>query len=191
MKVNSTNFKTSPLVGYGLCFLALVIGGLGLEKFATIESQLEGKVIAAQTELATLTAIKDTDHWAERLLKSTSARQQLQAEIWQGNTSGVIAAELQQALRALAQGHKFDNLQVRVDPVPIEVDGLVVLNFEFQGRSPNSKVIADYLESLAINPKLILIDEAYFSQNLQSPRPPILTMTGLIPVQIGQGATLK
>jgi len=181
------DIEVSPLAGYGLCFIALILGGLGLERFSAAEIQLERGVIAAQTELATLSAIKDTDHWAGRLIESTKARQQLQSEIWLGNTSGVIAAELQQALRGMAQRHKFENIQVRVDPDPLETEGVTVLNFEFSGRAPSSKVLADYFEDLAISPKMILIDEAYFAQNLRSPRPPVLTLSGFIPVQITQG----
>jgi hypothetical protein len=184
MNIGAQDLQMSPLAGYGLCFIVMILGGLGLERFSAAENTLERGVIAAQTELATLAAIKDTDHWAERLIESTKARQQLQSEIWLGNTSGVIAAELQQALRGLAQQHKFENIQVRVDPDPLETEGVTVLNFEFSGRAPSAKVLADYFEGLAVSPKLILIDEAYFAQNVRSPRPPVLTFSGFIPVQI-------
>ena len=115
----------------------------------------------------------------------------MQAELWHGVTSGVIAAEIQQALLSLARQHKFESIQVRVDPDPIEIDGVQVLSFEFQGRSPSSKVLADYFAGLATTSKIILVDEASFSQNLDSPRPPVFTMAGIVPVQIAQGASPK
>lgn len=186
MTRNAPYIDVSPLAAYGLCFILLILGGLGLERFAAAESHLESKVITAQTELATLTAIKDTDYWARRLIDSTKARQQLESEIWLGDTGGVIAAELQQALRGMAQRHKFDNVQVRVDPDPLETEGVTVLNFEFNGRAPSANILVDYFESLAVSPKMILIDETYFAQNLRSPRPPVLTLSGYIPVQITQ-----
>lgn len=191
MKIRPEDFEMSPLAGYGLCFLALIMGGLGLEKFAAKEAQVKRGVIAAQTEFATLSAIGDTEHWASRLLESTEARQQLQSEIWQGNTSGVIAAEVQQALRGLAQSHGFDNIKVRVDPDPVDVDGIFVLNFEFSGRAPTPKTLADYFEGLATSPKMIIIDEARFTQTLRSPRPPVFTMSGLVPVQIAAAAAVN
>ena len=191
MKLNSKNLEMSALAGYGLCFILLIAGGLGVEKFAAMESQQERQVIAAQSELATLASIKDTSHWTERFLESKAAREQMQAELWHGVTSGVIAAELQQALLSLARQHKFESIQVRVDPDPIEIDGVQVLSFEFQGRSPSSKVLADYFAGLATNSKIILVDEASFSQNLDSPRPPVFRMAGIVPVQIAQGAGPK
>lgn len=189
MKLRSEDFEMSPLAGYGLCFIALVLGVLGLEKFAAKEAEIKNKVIAAQTEFATLTAIRDTDYWDERLAQSTESRKQLQSELWQGTTSGVVAAELQQALRSLARNRKFENIQIRVDPKLIEVETVSALSFEFSGRAVSSKILADYFEDLALYSKIIIIEEAYFTQNLQSPRAPVLTMSGLIPVQISSPQT--
>ena len=47
MKLNSKNLEMSALAGYGLCFIFLIAGGLGVEKYAAMESQQERQVIAA------------------------------------------------------------------------------------------------------------------------------------------------
>ena len=184
MKLSPDDFEMSPLAAYGLIAIGLIIGVLGLEKFASIESALEQEVISAQTEFATLTTIKDTSYWTERLAQSTVAREQLQSAIWTGNTSGVIAAELQQALRALAAQNNFSQTQVRVDPDPIDVDGITVLSYEFSALAATSKSLADFFEGLTAAPKIILVEDMSFAQSVRDRRPPRLSIAGIIPVQI-------
>ncbi len=184
MRLKPDDFEMTPLAAYGLIAIGCVLAFLGLEKFSRAEAALKRDVISAQTELATLTAIRDTDYWADRLGQSTQARQQLQTALWRGQTSGVIAAELQQALRQLASAHNFNKIQVRVDPDPAEIDGISVLSFEFTGWAPSAKTLADFFEGIAVNPKIIILDEVDFAQSLRDRRPPRLSLSGLIPVQI-------
>jgi len=63
MKLAPDDFEMTPLAAYGLLLIACVLGFLGLEKLAAAETDMERRVISAQTELATLSAIKDTDYW--------------------------------------------------------------------------------------------------------------------------------
>ena len=184
MKLRPEDFEMSPLAAYGLVAIALIFGVLGLEKFSATENRLAQKVITAQTELATLSAIGETDHWDTRLLESTKAREHIQSEIWQGNTGGVIAAEVQQALRGIAAKNKFTSVQIRVDPDPIEIDGVTVINFEFRGQAPTSKALANYFEDLALGAKLMIVDEMSFAQSIRERRPPRVNFAGIAPVQI-------
>ncbi len=178
----------TPLAAYGLLFIACVLGVLGLERFASAETALEQRVIAAQTELSTLSAIRETDHWADRLAQSSAARQALQAEIWQGPTAGVIAAELQQSLRKISNDLKFDQLQVRVDPEPADSEGVSMLTFEMTGRARSSKDFADFFQAIAVHDKIIIIDEFDFAQSLRDRRPPRLAMSGRAPIQLSSTA---
>ncbi len=189
MRLKPDDFEMTPLAAYGLIAIGCVLAFLGLEKFSGVETALKRDVISAQTELATLSAIRDTDHWADRLGQSTQARQHLQAALWRGQTSGIIAAELQQALRRIASTHKFNQIQVRVNPDPAEIDGISVLSFEFVGRAPSAKTLADFFGGIANNPKIIILDEVDFAYSLRDRRPPRLTLSGLIPVQITPSAT--
>lgn len=184
MNIRPEDFEMSPMAAYGLIAIALIIGVLGLEKYAVLETRLEQTVVTAQTELATLSTIRDTDYWAERLLQSSSTREVLQTEIWQGNTSGVVAAELQQSLRSLGMSHKFTEIKVRVDPDPVDIDGISVLKFEFSGQATSAKSLADFFEGFATHSKIIILEEANFTQSIRDRRPPRLSMAGLIPVQI-------
>ncbi len=189
MKFAPDDFAMTPLVAYGLVLIACVLGFLGLEKFAAEEAELERRVITAQTELATLSTIKETDYWPDRLAQSTRTRDQLQSQIWQGRTSGLIAAELQQALRAMATGLKFNQIQIRVDPDPEDIEGINMLSFEMSGRALSSKDFADFFEDIATYDKILIIDEFDFAQSLRDRRPPRLAISGRVPIQISQPAS--
>ena len=184
MKLAPDDFELTTLAAYGLLLIACVIGFLGLESFSKAENNLESRLAAAQTELATLSSIRETDHWSDRLVESQAARDALQSQIWTGPTAGVIAAELQQALRMMAGELKFDQLQIRVDPDPVESDGVMQLSYEMSGRAPSSKDFADFFEAIATYPKILVVDEFDFAQSLRDRRPPRLGMRGRIAVQI-------
>jgi len=184
MKFAPDDFEMTPLAAYGLLLIACVLGFLGLEKLASAEADLEKRVVNAQTELATLSAIRDTDHWAGRLAQSSDARKSLDSGIWQGRTAGVIAAQVQQALRGMATDLEFDQLQVRVDPDPEDSDGINVLTFELTGRARSSKDFADFFKDIAAYDAIIIIDEFDFAQSLRDRRSPRLNMAGRIPVKI-------
>ena len=185
MKLLPADFEMTPLVSYGLVFIFIVFGFLGLEKLITAETEREQALVFAQTEYATLQDISLTTHWETRLAESVLARNALQTEIWQGQTGGIIAAELQQALRKIAADYRFDQIQVRVEPDAAEINGIQVLSFDFSGRAPTSKSLADFFEGLAILPKIIVIDEMDFAQNIRDRQPPRLKISGIVPVQVG------
>lgn len=184
MKLAPDDFEMTPLAAYGLLIMACILGFLGLEKFASAEAQLEQRVISAQTELATLSTIRETDYWSDRLAQSTEARNVLQSQLWQGRTSGVIAAELQQTLRGMVTKLEFDQIQLRVDPDPVEIDGVSMLSFEMSSRARSSKDFADLFLDIANFEKILIIDEFDFSQSLRDRRPPRLAMSGRVPIQI-------
>ena len=186
MKFLPEDFEMTPLVSYGLVFIFIVFGFLGLEKLIAAETEREQAVVFAQTEYATLQDISKTTHWENRLAESVLARSALQNEIWQGQTGGIIAAEFQQTLRQISADYRFEQIQVRVNPDPAEIDGIQVLSFDFSGRARTSKSLADFFERLAITPKIIVVDEMDFAQNIRDRQAPRLSMSGLIPVQIGR-----
>ncbi len=184
MKLAPDDFEMTPLAAYGLLLIACVLGFLGLERFADAEAAQERRLATAQTELATLASIRETDHWTDRLTQSQTARQALQSELWTGATAGVIAAELQQALRSIAGDLKFEQIQIRVDPDPVENDAVMQLSFEMSARAVSSKDFADFFETIATYPKILIVDEFDFAQSLRDRRPPRLAMRGRIAVQI-------
>lgn len=182
--VSRKDFEVTPLVAYGLVFLLLVFGGLGLQKFWRVENSLAATVIEMQSEVASLQKLSGEDVWEGRFEQSLVMRQSVDGALWTGQTTGVIAAQLQQALRSEASKIGFDSIQVRVDPDIIERDGVEVLSFEFAGRAPDGKGIVSLIEAVAVNPKRLIIRDVDFGQNTRSKNRPRLAMGGIIPVRI-------
>ena len=184
MKLTSNDFEMTPLSAYGLLLIVCVIGFVGLEKFSDAETNMARRVIAAQTELATLSAIKQTKHWPERLAQSAKEKDVLQSQVWQGQTVGLIAAEVQQNLRELSARLDFDQVKINVYPEAVDIDGIKVLNFNMTGKAPSSKDFADFFEIIATSNKVIIVDEFDFAHSLRDLRPPRLSMSGRVPVLI-------
>ena len=186
--ISKSQLEVTPIVAYGGIFVATVFACMGLESFWRHETTLAEKVVAAQNELATKETLSESDEWAARFEQSRLMREATLSAIWTGATGGVIAAELQQALRKKAQSLGFEQVQVKVDPSPIDVDGLPVLSFEFTGTSPDGKTLVSMAEAVASNPKRIVLRTVDFNQDVRDRRKPRLSLGGIIPVQITTGA---
>lgn len=183
-RISRKDFEVTPIVAYGLVFLLLVLGGLGLQKFWRVENALAADVITIQTEVASLERLSGDTQWEGRLEQSLALRAQVDAAIWQGPTTGVIAAELQQSLRRAASGLGYDAIQLRVDPEAVERDGAQVLSFEFAARAPDGKGIVSLFEAVAVMPKQVVIRDVDFSQNIRDRNRPRLAMGGIIPIRV-------
>jgi len=142
---------------------------MGLDRLSTLEKDIETKVAAAKNELIILEGIKDTDIWADRLALSLNARQSADNKMWTGPTSGVIAARLQQTLRNISKAHNIQNIRLRIDPEPTNVDTVQVLAFDLQGAAPETRTTVDILSGFASHPQIILIKEATITNTVRNP----------------------
>ena len=185
--LTKSQLEITPIVAYGMIFIAAVFGAMGLEAFWRHENALAETVVAAQNELATKETLSETDEWAARFEQSLQARKATSEAIWTGATGGVIAAQLQQALRKQAQGLGYKQVQVRVDPTPVDVEGLSVLSFELSGTAPDGKAIVSLTEAIAVYPKRIIVRNMDFNQDIRDRRTPRLSVGGIVPVQITTG----
>lgn len=182
----AADMKVTPIVAYGLVALLMIFGGLGLDKLRQANTAQSSALVAAKNQLATLEALSGDNPWAERFATSQELRMAVTQRLWTGQTAGVIAADLQQALRRDAGALNFNAVQVRVDPELIDVDGKDILSFEFAARAPDGKAIVSMLEAVAKNQKHIIIRDVDFSQNIRDRRPPRVAFSGIIPVKIVQ-----
>ncbi|MGB0906118.1 MAG: hypothetical protein ACPGVT_01395 [Maricaulaceae bacterium] len=176
--------ETTPVVAYGIVFLLCVMAWLTLGRFSQAERALASKVVMAQTELANLENLSGESEWESRLAGAMKRRDEVQNKVWVGSTTGVVAANVQQALQSIGEDLYYERMQARADPEMIDVEGVDVLSFEFSGQAPSGKDIVKLFEALASYPKTIIIQEIEFSQNLRDMRSPRLTISGIIPVKI-------
>lgn len=187
------DLEVTPIVGYGLVLIVLVFGWLGLEKMAMAASEVKTRLDSAQMELTTLNQIKETDVWPERLAASSEIKEAAIAKVWSGNTSGVIAAELQQTLRAKSTSNGATDVRVRVDPDADELNGVDILTFEYTGRVPAGKQIIDILTSIAAHEDAIIMTEMSLINSIRDKRPSQFNFSGVIPIntQADPGTTAQ
>jgi len=178
------NLEITPIIAYGLVFLAVILAGVGLDRLSTLEKDIETKVAAAKNELIILEGIKDTDIWADRLALSLNARQSADNKMWTGPTSGVIAARLQQTLRNISKAHNIQNIRLRIDPEPTNVDTVQVLAFDLQGAAPETRTTVDILSGFASHPQIILIKEATITNTVRNRPPTHINISGFAPIRI-------
>lgn len=187
--LDRTDMQITPLVAYGLVFLGAVLAWLGLEKFNRAETELANKVRGVQTELATLQNLSAADEWSERLAVAMERRNAALSETWSGRTPGVIAAQLQQAIRKTSLALDYTQINIRVEPEGVDIDGISVLSFEFSGQAPDGKAIPSLLEGLAAEPRRIVVTELDFFQSVRDRRRPRVTLSGIVPITLAAGET--
>jgi len=185
------NLTVTPIVAYGVIVLFVILGILGLQVYTQAEQDLRSQLKSRQNELATLQAIKDTEIWPSRLEQSLKLKSQAEEKIWKGKTGGVVAAQLQQTLRALAKTHDVENVVVRVDPEPSEVGEVEILRFEFTGRIDSGKDTIDLFTDLAASKRMIVITELSSTNSIRDQLPTYVALSGLIPIviEVGKGGT--
>jgi len=182
--LQSLDFNITPIVAYVFVFFTVIMGALALEQISKAGSTLQEKVAAAQNELAILDRIKDTDIWEDRLALSLEIKSEAETKIWTGDTTGVIAARLQQTLRNIAKANNIKNIRLRVDPEPSQVEFLEILAFDFQGHAAETRTLIDILSTMANHPQTLLIKEATIVNSVRARPPTLIKFSGFVPIRI-------
>jgi hypothetical protein len=172
--------KATPISAYGLIFLLGLTAFFGLDKLISVNKAALASLNASQQELALLSAIDGQDIWSARKNESADLKSAFDAQLWQGETAGAIAARLQQDLRRKAGGLEMKNIRVIVDPQPSEAGALSVLNFELSGLLPPHKTLHDSLAVLAGDKYSLTVNQA--SLTFATRRPSLLRLSGIAPI---------
>jgi len=172
----------SPIEGFGLIAIVSITAWFALMKLSDYTASLKHNHQAAALELAQLEDIRADDSWTSRLAQSKTARGLAEQRQWKGRTPGIIAANLQQKLRAVATKNKMENWRPRVEAATETIDGLDVQYFEFNGLIRGGNNAASVLTDLAADNRMIIVRDVQFS--VQANRQSMLTVRGIIPVSI-------
>ena len=101
----------------------------------------------------------DENLWRERAANAETELAFWRATHWSGQTPGVIAAELQDAINMTARAAGLDVIAVDVDPAPSEIPGGPVLRFSFSTDSRSGDAVAKTLAAFGAHEPIIVIDE--------------------------------
>jgi len=174
--------ELSPIVGYGLVILCLIVAYLGIDSLKRHVDTLRSDLTVSANALKSLEQIQSEAIWEERLVQSRAARDVTMQAEWTGQTQGIIAAGLQQRLRAITRKAKLKSVRIRVEPEIDTLDGIDVLYFELRGTAENGDVVTDIIADIAADPRLIIVQDSNLS--FQSRRPSQISLSGLIPIRL-------
>ena len=173
--------KATALTAYGVVALIALAAFFGLEKIAVNNSVALSQLQDARQEHALLSAVDGQDIWQARRKDSEALRSALSQTLWQGDTAGVIAAQLQQTLRRTGQKLGMRNVRVIVDPTPNDDKAIPALNFELSGLLPKDKTIHDMLAELAKDTHFLDVNQA--SLTFATRRPSLMRISGIAPIK--------
>lgn len=130
-----------------------------------------------------LSSIQGDDVWSARLAQSEALRKGVEDTVLTGTTGGVVAADFQQSLRAIASSTQIDNLQIRVNPEIDTVDDVQIMQFTFSGSASDWYSIIDFLSEMLGRESAMIVNELSFTKGKRLGIARV-SMAGLIPVNI-------
>lgn len=178
------DLKITPIVAYGLVFLMVMIGYLGLDKLVDKNSQLAQKLIVEQENLHIMQTIQASDIWEGRLAQSIEIRDLAKDSLWPGKSAGVIAAQFQQEIRKIAKTLEAKNVRIQVEAEPVSIENTDMLAFEFSAFLPIGDTVFALYNALAQQQHIVLVQDSNFSHSLRDKHPTRLIVSGFIPIKI-------
>ncbi|MBL4591753.1 MAG: hypothetical protein JKY96_07315 [Phycisphaerales bacterium] len=183
--LNNLNLEITPIVAYGLAFVFLILGGLGLARLSDSVADIGARAQVARIELHDLSQIQGTDVWEARLNLSEQIRAQRATKILTGETGGVMAAVIQQALRQLVADTGLQTPQIQVSPEPEDVDGIDVIQFTFTGFAKDWDTVIEALSVMVSGDTQMFIYEMSYTPPIPSQAGiSLFRVVGMVPVKI-------
>ena len=172
--------QSTDRVNYALIALGVL---LALAWLFQLQDQNDAR--RAQLEALTLRAAELEDQaslqeWGERARRAADLAHEWNVRQWSGPTPGIISAEIQAVLREAAEKSDLAQVQITVDPDPLDVDGRPVLRFELFGRARTRNGLS-FLVDLAALDKRVLLAEATFTP---SPLRAQIRLSGVAPIRV-------
>ncbi len=144
---------------YGLIALGCLLGVSLLGRLDAASTSAADTRAEADARLARHGGAIDENLWRERAANAQEELTFWQSTRWSAPTSGVVAAELQNAITQIARGAGLDVIAVNVDPAPTEIPSGLVLRFSFSTDSRNGDAVAKALAAFGAHEPIIVVDE--------------------------------
>jgi len=183
-RFQNLNLTVTPLVSYGIVFLTVLLSWFGVENFFNAEKRLANEAKDLRMRLAVVEDIKSQNIWSDRFDFSLRQKNQMKSSIWHANTSGVIAAELQQYINKISDDLGLKNIKLRVDPQATVVDDINSLAFDLTGRAESEFLALELLTLFAQHERQIILRDINIINDLRERRPSRFVVSGEIPIFI-------
>lgn len=178
------DLQVTPIVAYGLVFLLFLFSWLGVERLNVVKQTLGEDNESLRTRLAVVENIKSQDQWSSRLDYSIAYKNQINASLWRANTSGVIAAELQQFLQKVTDDNGLNNVTIRVDSDPSKIGDLNAMSFDLTGVVDAAYGSTNLLGQLSESGRQVIINEVNITTDPQGVRSTRVILAGVIPIEL-------
>jgi len=150
--------QMTPSARYGLVVLLALVGFFGIKQLYTRVGELGQEATRAASDLAVLSNDDAEKTWLERANSAEKAQAAWREHMWVAGSAGVGAAQLESALRDMANAASIDKLQLNVNPDPIERDELTFLRFALSGQIPAGQAHQLIAVLATSKPDLIVTD---------------------------------
>jgi len=178
--------EMTPIVAFGLIALACIFVFLALSTFEEKTRFLQNEVKTAQADLVTLQNLQGDDVWTQRLEKSQAELRNVNFKVWQGSSSGVISAYLEETLTKTLNQMRAERTIVSVDPNLQQLNDLNILSFNMRGQLPSHLAVVDIIELIEGNERNIWLNDTAISFDATGKA--TFSTTGFIPVNISERA---
>lgn len=174
----------TPRVRYGLVILAALFVALGVSRWSDRLDDRRSEVETLEYRLAELNALRGTDIWTDRLAISETMTDMARARMWTGDSPGVIAAEIDQQIRAVAMLYEVENIRISVDPSTTDVGDLQIMSFQFAGNARPQTTPLPLIMRLAGTEKAIFVEDVRFNIDRRGISTSNFSFSGYAPVSI-------
>lgn len=139
---------------YGLVVLAVLLGLQGLRMMSERVDLLAQDTNRAAAELAAMTDGSGDDTWIDRARSAEAASQLWSQLAWAAPAPGIAAAELEATLRSRLTAQAFSQLQVEVNPEPVQEGQISYLRFTISGEMVKNRAHSLFADLASSKPYL-------------------------------------
>jgi hypothetical protein len=168
----------------GLIILSAILLFMATSKLGDSNQVLKLELQNSQRDLLTLQELQADKIWDKRLEKTETKLASLDAKTWQGPTSGVVAAYLEERLTQILTTAKAERPLIRVDSTPMPLDGIQIMSFEMRGSNISHAAAIDLVVMIEDNVRQIWYDDVLTSFNINGKA--TVSIKGVIPIKIDQ-----
>ena len=126
----------------------------------------------------------DVPLWQARVAASSTANTAWQSLYWEGDKSGIIAAQIRTALSDIGQRALLERTSIDVDPIAVDIGPIKALRFQMIGRSSDAIDIVNALSAIAATRPALTAKDLSF--NVREDDSGAFTVSGLAYIKLSE-----
>lgn len=110
--------QATPRALTGLAVLLLILSFSGISSLSDVVSGQANRINELNREMAVQSSISNETDWLERAQRAHGLVEDYETSFWRGDTAGIVVAQLQSTLEAMAAAAGLGNVRITVQPTP-------------------------------------------------------------------------